>query len=218
MKKTYLLAVLVGVTAFAALSSETLAFHSPRLGRFLQRDPLDYVDGMGTYEYVRSNPIIGMDPTGTDLYIQGHQPGTEPFGHQSVGVGDPKSPGDSYSFGVVDYERGSSGGLGLLFRLANGEVYLDRCPQGVILARFKTTPEEDAWIKQKLNSLLGTSEKYSLLLNNCSHWSQRQYLSLIAKILKRRMEGNKEEKKGENKPVHEPQTEKPKPKNSSSSG
>ena len=39
--------------------------HSPSLGRFLQRDPLGYVDGMNLYEYVKSNPTDAVDPLGT---------------------------------------------------------------------------------------------------------------------------------------------------------
>ncbi len=39
--------------------------YHPRLGRFVQRDPLGYVDGMGLYEYIGSNPTLGVDPAGT---------------------------------------------------------------------------------------------------------------------------------------------------------
>ncbi|MGE4180793.1 MAG: RHS repeat-associated core domain-containing protein [Limisphaerales bacterium] len=39
-------------------------YHSSDLGRFLQRDPRGYVDGMGLYCYVRSNPVSWTDPTG----------------------------------------------------------------------------------------------------------------------------------------------------------
>jgi RHS repeat-associated protein len=35
-----------------------------RLGRFLQRDPLGYVDGMSMYQYVGSNPFGIRDPMG----------------------------------------------------------------------------------------------------------------------------------------------------------
>ncbi len=38
--------------------------YSPHLGRWLQRDPLGYVDGVGLYEYVRSGPLNGTDPFG----------------------------------------------------------------------------------------------------------------------------------------------------------
>lgn len=38
--------------------------YSPRLGRFLQMDPLGYVDGMNLYMYVRNNPALYTDPSG----------------------------------------------------------------------------------------------------------------------------------------------------------
>jgi RHS repeat-associated protein len=40
-------------------------WNSPPLGRWIQRDPLGYVDGMGLYEYVRGAPLNGVDPPGT---------------------------------------------------------------------------------------------------------------------------------------------------------
>jgi len=41
-------------------------FYDPERGRFLQRDPKGYVDGMGLYEYVGSNPVNFVDPFGTE--------------------------------------------------------------------------------------------------------------------------------------------------------
>ena len=38
--------------------------YNATLGRFLQRDPKGYVDGMNLYEYVRSAPMQWNDPTG----------------------------------------------------------------------------------------------------------------------------------------------------------
>jgi RHS repeat-associated protein len=38
--------------------------YSPELGRWLQRDPLGYVDGVNLYEYVRSSPAGLVDPLG----------------------------------------------------------------------------------------------------------------------------------------------------------
>ena len=40
--------------------------YDPVAGRFLQRDPLGYVDGMGLYEYVQSGPCSFTDPRGTE--------------------------------------------------------------------------------------------------------------------------------------------------------
>ena len=36
--------------------------YNAELGRFLQRDPMGYVDGMNSYEWVRSNPLAFLDP------------------------------------------------------------------------------------------------------------------------------------------------------------
>jgi RHS repeat-associated protein len=38
----------------------------PSLGRFTQRDPILYSDGMNLYEFARSNPLRFRDPFGTD--------------------------------------------------------------------------------------------------------------------------------------------------------
>ncbi len=38
--------------------------YSAGLGRWLERDPAGYVDGLGLYEYVRSTPALGRDPLG----------------------------------------------------------------------------------------------------------------------------------------------------------
>lgn len=39
-------------------------YYSPVLGRFLQRDPLGFVDGLSIYEYALSNPTNWADPLG----------------------------------------------------------------------------------------------------------------------------------------------------------
>ena len=39
--------------------------YDPQLGRFLQPDPLDYVDGFNLYEYAITNPVRYNDPEGT---------------------------------------------------------------------------------------------------------------------------------------------------------
>lgn len=38
--------------------------YHPNLGRFIQRDPLEYADGMNLYEYTRGNPLMHADPNG----------------------------------------------------------------------------------------------------------------------------------------------------------
>ncbi|NLH15774.1 MAG: RHS repeat-associated core domain-containing protein, partial [Phycisphaerae bacterium] len=40
-------------------------YTDPFTGRFLQQDPMEYIDGLNLYEYVESNPIILLDPSGS---------------------------------------------------------------------------------------------------------------------------------------------------------
>ena len=54
-------AVLVGLLPVTDVAH---AYYHPTLGRFLQRDPLGYVDGMSLYQYTGGNPIVRTDPTG----------------------------------------------------------------------------------------------------------------------------------------------------------
>ena len=41
-------------------------YYAPQRGRFIQRDPLGYQDGMGVYAYVGNNPVNFIDPMGTE--------------------------------------------------------------------------------------------------------------------------------------------------------
>ena len=58
---------IVALLLFTANASPAMAVYHARMGRFLQRDPLGHVDGMNTYEYVRSGPVVHADPAGTKL-------------------------------------------------------------------------------------------------------------------------------------------------------
>ena len=43
--------------------------YSSRLGRWIHRDPLEFVDGLNLYEYLHNAPVVGVDPLGTDIRI-----------------------------------------------------------------------------------------------------------------------------------------------------
>ncbi|MBP7937790.1 MAG: RHS repeat-associated core domain-containing protein [Phycisphaerae bacterium] len=84
--------------------------YSPALGRWLQRDPLGYVDGVGLYEYVAGQPLDYYDPYGlwwdtiidvcslaSDLYDWGKQVKTQIdfiLDKPGVSYGDAKKAGE----------------------------------------------------------------------------------------------------------------------------
>jgi len=49
MRRNHFAAVLTGLAAVALLAADASAMYHPKLGRFLQRDPIGYADGMRNY-------------------------------------------------------------------------------------------------------------------------------------------------------------------------
>lgn len=62
--RTKQLTLLAAGMAMLATTSAAWATHNPHLGRFMQRDPLGYPDGMNGYEYQASKPVASVDPNG----------------------------------------------------------------------------------------------------------------------------------------------------------
>ncbi len=96
MKRTNVIAVFIGFAIVLAVSQEAFArnrMYNPRVGRWMQRDPAglpqappmgrnlsdsqftqpdpvgQYADGPNLYQYVRSNPVTGLDPSGQVLVV-----------------------------------------------------------------------------------------------------------------------------------------------------
>ena len=71
--------------------------YSPELGRWMQRDPLGYVDGVNVYEYVGSMPTAFGDPTGLTSVAPGTTPGWDPMNPD--GWHPPMIPPDDGEYG-----------------------------------------------------------------------------------------------------------------------
>ena len=54
----------LAVLALMTLAPNAMAVYDTRTGRFLQRDPIGYADGMNQYRYGASNPVATTDPSG----------------------------------------------------------------------------------------------------------------------------------------------------------
>jgi hypothetical protein len=67
----------------------------PRLGRWLQRDPLGYVDGVNLYEHARSMLTFFVDPFGLAVSLDlDPDPGSQSDVGGGIGIGDDDDPGD----------------------------------------------------------------------------------------------------------------------------
>lgn len=89
MRRRHVFAVLIGLAAIALVAADASAMYHPTLGRFLQRDPIGYSDGMGFHEYSRSCPVTVVGPQGTLSFrgVEGAKSGTNPLGKACTTTG-----------------------------------------------------------------------------------------------------------------------------------
>lgn len=68
-------ALILMVALIGMFGNDAFAVYDTSTGRFMQRDPKGYVDGASLYQYVRSSPLIFVDPLGLKLSIPGNSQG-----------------------------------------------------------------------------------------------------------------------------------------------
>ena len=95
--------VLVIIFILSPLANATYDYST---GRWLQRDPVGYVDGMNLYEYVTSNPIIYQDAFGYGCgeCFPPSNPKKNAYNPRIIGWG--KAPGVVDPWGIAEIKFG----------------------------------------------------------------------------------------------------------------
>ena len=145
--------------------------YSPSLGRWLTRDPIGYAAGVNLYAYVGGEPVVGLDPLGLDLFVEGSYGLPEPAFHQSINVGDPNSNNYySQSYGSEIFPNPFSGG-----------VYQDSyIGNGAIERYARTTQEQDQQIINDLKSESLVKGVYDYN-HNCRSYSNKKFDQFLKK-------------------------------------
>ena len=175
---------------------------SPDLGRFLQPDPLGYIDGLNLYAYVSNNPLNWIDPWG--LFHFGSRPLSDGTFYWIHGLSknfsyDWVNLEISHEHGFYDDAEGGNVGYG-------PEGVFTEDPQGKNY-RYDNKYYDDEIMRQAVenvnNSGKFSPENYSVILkskkkHNCQDYCtaiRREYKRLGGKVYKNKEEYLKAKKK-----------------------
>jgi len=101
MKRTSLLSMPFATLLVLCAAPAASGMYHPTLGRWVQRDPGGYADGMGLYEYARTSPISSRDSDG--LQSTGGWPNTYSWGNWGF---DPKNPPGDEGWDYIKMDLG----------------------------------------------------------------------------------------------------------------
>ena len=134
-------------------------FYDPKIGRFLQPDPIGYADGLNLYEFGYNNPNSFSDPLGLAADPNNNPWGTPdpnyqpPPGWGEYPYGDPNyTPpagwGNGYQYG--NYHVGYDGGATIDIRLDDGTIIIVDLDAGGIIT--DVTPGHPGQVTVDLSS------------------------------------------------------------------
>ena len=71
--------------------------YDPSLGRWINQDPVGYINGANTYQFVMGNPVNAVDPWGLDAAVLISPGEAAGAGHAAIIIGNDQTGWDYYS-------------------------------------------------------------------------------------------------------------------------
>lgn len=169
MKRTHLIAVLVGIVAIGIFAADAQAFYHPGMGVFTSRDPGagaanrigaggaaptgqfvprdQYRDGMNLYQYVRSNPVTNTDPSGA-VTIPSYSRWSKAVASENDVTAGPDGVNDAYNLRLMEEKAGPNKGTCTLYVHLTLQFQFSKGTQA-----WRSDAEKKAWMASYVSAV-----------------------------------------------------------------